>query len=113
MDRFTEGQLLRIFVKEDDRWHGAPLADAIVLMLIKADVAGASVFRSVEGFGSHHEIHTQKFWSFHLGMPILIEVVDTHENIARVMPRLDEMIVDGLITIERVSFRRYGAVATK
>lgn len=107
INQFAEGQLMRIFLKEDEHWHGVPLADAIVAMLLKANVSGASVFRAVEGFGSHREIHTQKVWSFHLGMPILIEVVDTAENIANVMPRLNEMVHDGVITLERVAFRRY------
>lgn len=107
MDQFAEGQLMRVFLKEDEHWHGAPLADAILAMLLKANLSGASVFRAVEGFGSRREIHTQKMWSFHFGMPILIEVVDTAEKIASVMPRLDEMVQEGVITLERVAFRRY------
>ena len=107
MERYAEGQLLRVFVGEDEHWHGRPLADAIVEMLRKADVAGASVFRAIEGFGSHHEIHVTRVWSFRRGMPILIEAVDTAERIATVLSQLDEMVGEGLITLERVSFRRY------
>ena len=109
VDGFAEGRLLRVFVGENDNWHGKPLADAIVAMLRDAHVAGASVFRAVEGFGSHHEIHVQRVWSFRLGMPILIEVVDTAERIESVMSKLDEMVGEGLITLERVSFRRYAS----
>jgi len=113
MERFVEGQLLRVFIREDDRWHGKPLKDAIVEVLLGANVAGASVFRAVEGFGSHREIHTQHVWSFHVGMPILIEVVDTAETIDAIVPRLEQMIAEGLLTLERVSFRRYQSTPSK
>lgn len=113
MERFVEGQLLRVFIREDDRWHGKPLKDAIVDVLLGANVAGASVFRAVEGFGSHREIHAQRVWSFHAGMPVLIEVVDTVEVIEAIVPQLEEMIEEGMVTLERVSFRRYQSASSK
>ena len=109
VERFAEGQLLRVFVGEDDTWHGRPLADAILEMLRNQNVAGASAFRAFEGYGSHQKMHVQRVWSFRRGMPILIEVVDTAERIQSVMPQLDEMVGEGLITLERVAFRRYDA----
>ena len=113
MERFVEGQLLRIFIRDDDVWHGKPLKDAIVELLLRANVAGASVFRAVEGFGSHREIHAQRVWAFHLAMPVLIEVVDSEEAIAAVLPRLEEMVAEGMLTLERVSFRRYQSTPSK
>jgi PII-like signaling protein len=104
---FAEGQLLRIFVGEDARWHGEPLYVAIVETLRRANVAGASVFRGVEGFGSHHEIRLNRIFAFGTKMPILIEVVDAEAKIAELLPRLEEMVAEGVITLERVAFRRF------
>lgn len=107
MAEFKRGQLLRIFVGERDDWHGAPLYTAIVEMLRRENVAGASVFRGIEGFGSHHEIHLAKVLSFSGKLPILIEVVDDEEKIASLIPKLDEMVHEGTMTIERVEYRRF------
>jgi uncharacterized protein len=104
---FVEGQLLRIFVGEDAQWGIAPLYSAIVELLRRENVAGASVFRGVEGFGSHHEIHLNRLFAFGAKLPILIEVVDREERIAALIPRLEAMIGEGVITLERVAYRRY------
>ena len=104
---FVEGQLLRVFVGEDARWHGQPLHVAIVEMLRRENVAGASVFRGVEGFGTHHELHLSRLFAFGTKMPILIEVVDGEAKITELMPRLEEMVAEGVITLERVAFRRF------
>ena len=103
---FVEGRLLRIFVGEDARSGGQPLHVAIVELLRRENVAGASVFRGVEGFGTHHELHTNRLFAFGTKMPILIEVVDVEEKIAALMPRLEAMVDEGVITLERVDFRR-------
>jgi PII-like signaling protein len=107
MADFKEGQLLRIFVNERDTWHGAPLYGAIVEMLKREHVAGASVFRGVEGFGVHREIHMAKIWSFSGHLPVLIEVVDGPEKIESLIPRLETMIPEGAITLERVEYCRF------
>jgi len=104
---FAEGRLLRIFVGEDARRHGEPLYVAIVEMLRRENVAGASVFRGVEGFGSHHEIHLNRIFAFGTKLPILIEVVDTEAKIAELLPRLEEMVGEGVITLERIAYRRF------
>ena len=108
MSAFIVGQLLRIFVGEGDTWHGRPLHTAIVQMLRHEGVAGASVFRGIEGFGgSLHEIHVAKIFQFRGDLPILIEVVDTEEKIAAVIPRIEAMVNEGAMTVERVEFRRF------
>ncbi|WP_317995800.1 DUF190 domain-containing protein [Vulcanimicrobium alpinum] len=107
MTEFCTGQLLRIFVGERDAWHGRPLHFAIVDLLKKHGVAGASVFRGIEGFGSHHEIHVAKVFSFGSDLPILIEVVDTEEKIATLVPLIDGMVSEGAMTLERIEYRRY------
>ena len=80
---------------------------AIVEMLKREQVAGASVFRGVEGFGAHREIHTAKIWSFTGRLPILIEVVEDPTKIEALIPQLEAMIPEGAITLERVEYCRF------
>jgi PII-like signaling protein len=108
MSALIVGQLLRIFVGEGDIWHGRPLYAAVVQMLRHEGVAGASVFRGIEGFGgSLHEIHVAKIFQFRGDLPILIEVVDTEEKIAALIPRIDAMVTEGTMTLERIEYRRF------
>ncbi len=107
MADFRPGQLLRIFVNERDTWHGGPLYCAIVDMLKREQVAGASVFRGVEGFGAHREIHVAKVWSLGAKLPILIEVVDDPAKIEALLPQLERMIPEGAVTLERVEYARF------
>ena len=105
---YREGHLLRIFVGEDARWSGQPLHIAIVEMLRRANVAGASVFRGIEGFGAHHELRRDRLFAFEHKMPVLIEVVDEPAAIESLIPILEDMVADGVITLERVTYRRFG-----
>jgi PII-like signaling protein len=107
MADFKAGRLLRIFVNERDVWQGRPLYGAIVEMLKHERVAGASVFRGVEGFGAHREIHAAKVWSFAEKLPVLIEVVDEAATIEALVPRLEAMIAEGTMTLERVEYHRF------
>jgi PII-like signaling protein len=107
MAEFKPGQLLRIFVNERDTWHGGPLYFAIVDMLKREQVAGASVFRGIEGFGAHREIHAAKIWSFSAKLPVLIEVVDDPAKIEALLPQLEAMIPEGAVTLERVEYARF------
>lgn len=102
-----EGKLLRIFVGESDRWEGRPLFEAIVQKVREAGGAGATVLRGIEGFGAHSRIHTTRILRLSEDLPIVIEVVDTAERIDALLPVLDEMIEDGLVTIETVRILRY------
>jgi len=106
MADFKVGQLLRIFVRERDLWHGIPVFTAIVQMLKHENVAGASVFRGIEGFGASREIHMAQMWTLRSELPVLIEVVDEEAKIESLIPRLEEMIVEGAITLERVEYLR-------
>jgi uncharacterized protein len=107
MTAFTVGQLLRIFVSEGATWHGRPLYAAIVEFLRHEGVAGASVFRGFEGYGTHHEIHVATMFGSSRDLPILIEVVDTEDKIAPLIAHIDEMVSEGAMTLERVEFRRF------
>jgi hypothetical protein len=102
-----EGKLLRIFVGESDRWEGKPLFEAIVHRVREAGGAGATVLRGIEGFGAHSRIHTARILRLSEDLPIVIEIVDTAERIDALIPALDEMIEDGLVTIETVRILRY------
>jgi PII-like signaling protein len=102
-----EGKLLRIFVGESDRWEGRPLFEAIVHKVREQGGAGATVLRGIEGFGAHSRIHTARILRLSEDLPIVIEVVDTAERIDALLPALDEMIEDGLVTIETVRILRY------
>jgi PII-like signaling protein len=103
---FQEGKLLRIFVDENDRAGVQPLYTAIVEFLRKRGVAGATVFRGIEGFGSHREIHTAKVFSWMPNLPILIEVVEDRDVIEALLPELQSLVGDGLITLEAAQYLR-------
>ncbi len=94
--------LLRIFIGESDKHKGKPLYMYIVEMLKSEGIAGATVFRGITGFGKNSYIHTTSILRLSTDLPILIEVADTEENIARIRPKLDEVINQGLITEEKI-----------
>jgi PII-like signaling protein len=103
------GLLLRIYIGENDRWHGQPLYHAIVERLRQAGLAGATVLRGIEGFGAKQHLHTTRLLSLSEDLPLLIEVVDTEERVRGVLPLIDEMVGDGLMTLERVEVIAYRA----
>lgn len=106
MDGFKQGQLLRIFVDERDRHGIEPMYTAIVELLRSNQVGGATVFRGVEGYGRHHEIHLSKTFSWQPNLPILIEVIDDAEKIAQILPALRKLVAEGLVTLEAVEYVR-------
>ena len=101
--------LARVFVGESDKWHHQPLYRALVERLRKEGFAGATVFHATLGFGARSVLHTSHIVDLSSDLPILVEVVDTEENIERLMPILDEMMSSGLVTIEKARVIRYGA----
>ena len=102
-----EGYLLRIFVGESDRHGRRPLYEEIVLKAREAGLAGATVLRGVMGFGRHSLIHTTKILRLSEDLPMVVEVVDSREKIDQFLPVLDELITDGLVTLERVNVIHY------
>ncbi len=105
------GRLLRIFIGESDTWHGKPLYQAIVQKAREEELAGATVLRGIEGFGAHSRLHTARILRLSEDLPVVIEIVDTEEKIAAVLPALDEMIAEGLVTLEAVDVIAYRANA--
>jgi PII-like signaling protein len=91
-----------IYIGEADRWHGAPLYEAIVLKARELHLAGATVMRGPIGFGADSRIHTAKILRLSGDLPIVIHIVDTSEKIATLMPHLEQMVKGGLVTREEV-----------
>ena len=104
-----DGKLLRIFIGESDRWHGKPLYQAIVERVRADGLAGATVVRGIEGFGAHSHLHTTRILRLSEDLPVVIELVDTAERIEAVLPILDEMVDEGMVTIETVQIVSYRA----
>jgi len=102
-----EGQLLRIFIGESDRWKGKPLYEAIVLKAREMGVAGATMLRGMMGYGAASRIHTAKILRLSEDLPIVIEIVDSAEKIGALLPVIEEMVQEGLITLENVRVLQY------
>jgi uncharacterized protein len=102
-----EGTLLRIFIGETDKHHGKTLYEAIVLKARELNLAGATVLRGIMGFGADSRMHTMKVLRLSEDMPIIIEIVDTEEKIATILPFLDENVKEGLVTMEKVRVIMY------
>jgi PII-like signaling protein len=103
------GKLLRIFIGESDRWHHQPLYEAIVIKAREMGLAGATVLRGPMGFGAKSHLHTSKILRLSMDLPIIIEIVDSEESINKMIPLLDEMVQDGLVTLEDVRVLKYRA----
>ncbi len=102
-----DGQLLRIFIGESDHWHGKPLYEAIVLKAREEGLAGATVVRAIMGFGADSRMHTAKVLRLSEDLPIVVEIVDMPERIGKFLPGLDEMVTEGMITLEDVRIIAY------
>jgi PII-like signaling protein len=102
-----EGLLLRIFVGESDSWHGRPLYEEIVKLARERGLAGATVLRGIEGFGASSRIHTSRILRLSEDLPVVIEIVDQADRVNGVLPLLNEMIGEGLMTLEKVQVIAY------
>lgn len=105
MDDVTEPTLLRVFIGEADRHDGTPLYQAIVAMLMREGLGGATVLRGIEGFGASARMHAAHVLRLSDDLPIVIECIDAKDRIDAVIPALDTMIDGGLVTTERVNVR--------
>lgn len=104
-----ERTLMRIHIGESDKWHGKPLHEAIVQLLRKENFSGVTVLRGVAGYGGSSVYHTDKLLRLSQDLPIVVEVIETQERIEQILPRLDEMVEGGLITLEKVRVILYRA----
>jgi PII-like signaling protein len=104
-----ERTLMRIHIGESDKCHGKPLYEAIVEMLRKDGFSGVTVLRGVAGYGGSSVYHTDKLLRMSQDLPIVVEAVEFTERIEKLLPRLDEMVEGGLITLEKVRVILYRA----
>jgi uncharacterized protein len=102
-----DGKLLRIFVGESDKHEGQPLYEWIVRRAKEEGLAGATVLRGLLGYGAHSRIHTAKILRLSADLPVVIEIVDTEARIESFLPLIDDVITEGLTTVERVEVRLY------
>jgi PII-like signaling protein len=102
-----DGYLLRIFIGESDKWHGKPTYEAIVMKARELHLAGATVLRGPMGFGAHSRLHTTKILRLSEDLPMIVEIVDSKQKIDELLPYIDEMVKEGLVTLEKVHVIKY------
>jgi PII-like signaling protein len=108
MTRLTGSALrLTVFVGENDTWHHKPLYSEIVHRAHAAGLAGASVFHGIEGFGASSLIHTSRLLSLSEDLPVAVVIVDTEERVRAFLPQLDELVTEGLVTLDDCQVIRY------
>lgn len=97
---------LTVYVGDSDTWHGKPLSTEIVRRARAAGLAGASVFHGIEGFGSSHRVHTTRILSLSEDLPVAVVVIDAPERVRAFLPELDELVTEGLVTLDEVEVVR-------
>ncbi len=104
----SKAKRLRIYIGEDDQWQGRALYHALVMKAKELDMAGVTVLRGVMGYGAHSRIHSAHLLDLSSDLPLLVEIVDGEEYIEKLMPYLDEMLKQGMVTIEDIEVIKYG-----
>ena len=99
---------LRIYIGEADSWEGKSLYKALVLKAKELDLAGATVFQGCMGYGANSRIHTASIVDLSSDLPVLVEIIDSEEYINKLLPFLDEMVQEGLVTIDDLEVIKYG-----
>jgi len=107
MDIVGPGRRLTIYIGEADKWHGRPLAQAIVERLRKEGIAGATVTRGVLGYGANSRMHTAQILRLSEDLPLIIEVIDSLDRIEAILPMVDEMVGEGLVVMSDVEIVHY------
>jgi PII-like signaling protein len=102
-----KAKMLRVIVSEDDKWEGEPLYEAIIKRFIMMDIAGATVYKAIAGYGPHRRYHKKKTLTSTGELPILITVIDSEENINKVLPILDDMVKEGIVILSDVNVIKY------
>ncbi len=102
-----EAKMLRIHFGEGDKWQGKPLHEAIVAKCMELRLAGATVYRGIEGYGASTRIHHASHWRFSKEAPIMLSIIDTEDQINKLIPHLDAMVEEGLVAMSHVEVIRY------
>lgn len=103
-----ECKIMKIYVCEDSKYKGHNLYHAIVHKMADLGMAGVTVTRGIEGFGHEKRIHSSRIIDISLKLPIIIEVIDTQENIRKALPVVNEMVNEGLVIVMDVMVEKYG-----
>jgi len=104
---WSDSKRVTVYVGETDRHHGTPLYEAILAMLKREGVAGATAVRGLMGYGESAHMHAAHLLDVSEDLPVLVVFVDSNETVSRVLPLLDSMIGSGLVTVEDVTAIRY------
>lgn len=104
-----EASLVRIFIGESDHWEGRPLYEALVHKAREMGLAGATVLRGIEGFGASSVVHTARILRLSEDLPIVVELVDTPDKVDAFLEISNDMVKEGLVTVERVQIHKYQA----
>jgi len=102
-----QARMLRVHFGESDKWNGKPLHEAIFAKCQELGMAAAIVYRGIEGYGTSTRIRHASHWKFSHDAPIVLSIIDTEEQIARLLPHLDKMVDEGLIAMSNVQVIRY------
>ncbi len=100
-----EGQLMRIFVAEKEKWQGKPLYEQLLVLARKEGMASATAIKGFMGFWGHSGMHTAKLLELSEDLPIIIEIVDSPKNISRFLPQVEAMVQEGLVTLEKANIK--------
>jgi PII-like signaling protein len=103
----STAKMLRIYIGQDDQWEGKPLYEAIVMKLRQMDVAGATVYKGVMGYGAQQRMHKSGFLGLARDLPVMLTVVDKEEKIRDILPTLDVMVSEGLLVLSDVEVIKY------
>ena len=104
----SQAKRLRIYIGESDHWKNQSLYHAIVRKAKELDIAGASVYRGLMGYGANSRVHTASIVDLSSDLPILVEIIDSEEYIRKLLPYLDEMLEEGMVTIDDIEVIKYG-----
>ncbi|HKJ05163.1 MAG TPA: DUF190 domain-containing protein [Geopsychrobacteraceae bacterium] len=104
-----EQTLMRIFIGESDRWRNQPLYEALLELFRTKGFAGATVLKGIAGFGAKSILHTDRLLRLSSDLPLVVEVVDNEEKIQAILPRLDEMLQGGMVTLEKARVIHYSS----
>jgi len=100
MTEHQTGAILRVYVGEGDHFNGKPLHEAVVEAALESGLAGATVLRGILGYGAHHRIHSSRILRLSGELPLVIQIIDREDKLRAFLPRLDEMIAEGMASIE-------------
>ncbi len=104
----SRAKRLRIYIGEMDRYKGKNLYQALVQKAKELDLAGATVFRGLMGYGANSRIHTAQILDLSSDLPILVEIIDSAEYIEKLLPFIDEMVQEGMVTVDDIEVIKYG-----